>query len=327
MLTKHVPSPLLPTLTSTRPSMSITSRPNAAPPRAAHAASQPHVPSQLGSWELVDRIGGGALSEVYSARPVDGRRDEQPCYALKVLRDAWQDDPRGLAMLGREVLVARDVAHPHLVPILAAELEDPPYYLMMPRLEGVSLAAVLAGDVLLDLPMTFWLLRQTAEATTALARAGWMHGDIKPSNVIVSPSGHATLVDLGFAARSPQRSSICCRPLLGTINYMAPEMLYSSYGGDVQSDVYSLGVMLFEMLAGRLPFDAQDVAELALQHRQQLPGDVRTLAPRVPLRAARLVKQMLAKEPLRRPAPEELVERLIALEIETFAERCLDEAA
>jgi serine/threonine-protein kinase len=115
--------------------------------------------------------------------------------------------------------------------------------------------------------------------------------------------------------------------VLGTLNYMAPEVLYSSRGGDIRSDVYSLGVTLFEMLTGHLPFDSEDVAELASQHRQDLPSDVRSLAPHVPTRAARLVHQMLAKEPLRRPLPRDVVQRLVQIEIETFAERYTFEAA
>jgi serine/threonine protein kinase len=106
-----------------------------------------------------------------------------------------------------------------------------------------------------------------AEALDALHAAGWMHADVKPSNVFVSSSGHVTLIDLGFARSADERGSIADRPLLGTLNYMAPEVLYSSRGGDIRSDVYSLGVTLFEMLTGRLPFDSQDVAELASQQR------------------------------------------------------------
>ena len=288
---------------------------------ARSAQPESPFPHQLGSWELVSRIGGGELADVYRARPANASSREPACYALKVLGKLWQGDPRGLAILAREVQVARQVSHSHLVPILAANLDQPPYYLAMPYLAGHSLREHLAEETVLDLPLIFWVARQTAEATGELARNGWMHGDIKPSNIIVSPTGHATLIDLGFAAPTSRRVSICNRPLLGTLNYIAPELLYSAYGGDSQSDVYSLGVVLFEMLTGRLPFDAQDVAELAAKHRQELPGDVRSLVPQVPTRAARLVQQMLAKEPLRRPTPDELVSRLIALEIETFAER------
>ncbi len=285
------------------------------------------LPTRLGSWELIEPIGGGTLCEVYSARAAGSSLDQPATYALKILREVWQGDPRGRLMLQREVQVARRVSHPHVVPILAAELETPPYYLAMPLLEGCSLAAQLAAQTPLDLPVLCWIARQTAEGIAALEGAGWTHGDVKPSNLMLSSSGHATLIDLGFASEVTERGTIADRPLLGTISYMAPELLYSSCGGDVQSDVYSLGVMLFELLTGRLPFDTDDIAELTLQHRQQLPANVRSLAPQVPLRAARLVQQMLSKEPLRRPTPIELVQRLVAIEVETFAERFACEAA
>jgi serine/threonine-protein kinase len=200
-------------------------------------------------------------------------------------------------------------------------LNEPPYYLAMPFLEGRSLAEQLRIAGQLDLPSAFWIARQVAEALDALHQAGWLHSDVKPSNIFLSPAGHVTLIDLGFARLSEERGSVAERPVMGTIQYIAPEMLYSALGGDCASDVYSLGVTLFEMLTGRLPFDAQDVAELANQHRQELPGDLRTLVPHLPTRAARLVHQMLAKEPLRRPLAADLVDRLAAVEIETFAER------
>jgi serine/threonine protein kinase len=313
--------------------MASTFRHNRSIPVRAARADTPaqraptQFPGRLGSWELVGKIGGGEFANVYRARIVDGSAGQPAAYALKVLRDEWQDDPRGLAMLVREVQVAACVTHSHLVPILAASLERQPFYLAMPYLEGHSLAEYLATEASLDLPAIFWFVRQVAEATLALEAGGWMHGDVKPGNIIVSLSGHATLFDLGFAVQRGARASIADRPVVGTLSYMAPEILYSASGGNSRSDVYSLGVMLFPLLTGRLPFDADDIAELALQHRQEIPGDVRKLAPQVPMRAARLVRQMLSKEPLRRPSPGELVQRLIALEIETFAERLACEAA
>ncbi|MGD9722074.1 MAG: serine/threonine-protein kinase [Pirellulales bacterium] len=277
--------------------------------------------ARLGSWELVRVVGEGELARVFAARPA-GSRPEQPAqYALKVLRPKWQEDPRGLATLARELLVSRHVSSPHLVPILAAHLDDPPGYLAMPLLEGTTLHRRLDRQPTLDLPVVAWIARQAAQALDALHTAGWMHADVKPANLFISRSGHVTLIDLGFARAAGEAGSIAERPVLGTLNYMAPEVLYSSAGGDIRSDVYSLGVTLFEMLTGRLPFDADDVADLAAQHRQDLPSDVRSLAPHVPTRAARLVHQMLSKEPLRRPLPADVVDRLAALEIETFAER------
>ncbi len=276
---------------------------------------------RLGSWELVRLVGEGQLASVYAARPAVAAGAETACYAVKVLRPDWQHDPRGLAILAREVHVSRKVTSPHLVPILAAELSQPPYFLAMPLLEGVTLCQRLQSLPPLDLPEVAWIGRQVAEALDALHAAGWMHADVKPSNLFLSRTGHVTLIDLGFARSTSERGSIADRPVLGTLNYMAPEVLYSSVGGDIRSDVYSLGVTLFEMLTGHLPFDSDDVAKLAAQHRQELPSDVRRLAPHVPTRAARLVHQMLAKEPLRRPLPQDVIQRLVQIEIETFAER------
>lgn len=267
------------------------------------------------------------MYDVFATRAAGSSFDQPAAYALKLLREEWQADERGRALLKRELQVSRRVMNPRLVPVLAAEISSPPFYLVMPLLEGCSLDAQLSHGRPFDLPLLFWIARQTAEAIVALEAAGWMHGDVKPSNVVVAPNGHVTLIDLGFATPTSQQALIVDRPLLGTLAYMAPELLYSSGGGSVLSDVYSLGVMLFEVLTGRLPFDSDDVAELAVQHRQQLPDDLRHHEPRIPIRAARLVQQMLSKEPLRRPTPGEVVERLIALEIETFAERFACEAA
>ncbi len=285
------------------------------------------APSRLGPWELVRLIGEGRLASVYAARPSDKSPDEPASYAIKLLRPQWQDDSRGLALLARETHVARKVTHPHLVPVLAAQLTEPPYYLAMPLLEGHSLAEQLAAHGQLELPLAFWIARQVAEALVAMHTAGWRHGDVKPSNIVVSPCGHATLIDLGFARHADEKLTITDRPLLGTVHYIAPEVLFSALGGETPSDIYSLGVTLFEMLTGRLPFDADEIAELANQHRQELPGNLRVAVPHLPTRAARLAQQMLAKEPLRRPTAAELVNRLAALEIETFAERFTFDAA
>lgn len=302
--------------------MASTTQPRRIGPAGiARGGTVARFPSRIGSWELTRLVGEGLMSSLYEARPSGSAQAHPGGYALKVLRPEWQDDSRGLAILAREAQVGRLVSHSHLVPILAAGLDAPPYWIAMPLLEGQSLAEQLQTRPAFDLPVAIWIARQVTEALAALHQAGWMHGDVKPSNVVVAPSGHATLVDLGFARRTSERNAIADRPILGTLHYIAPEVLYSAFGGDIRGDVYSLGVMLFEMFTGRLPFDADDVAELAALHRQEVPADVRNLAPHLPTRAARLVHHMLAKEPLRRPLPEEIVDRLAALEIDVFAER------
>ena len=149
-----------------------------------------------------------------------------------------------------------------------------------------------------------------------------MHGDVTPGNIQVSPTGHVTLLDLNFARRRDEFGSAVDRPIMGTCNYLAPEYLTSALRPDIRSDIYSLGAVLFEVLSGRRPFAAETLVQLSLQHRQAALPDLGRLAPHVPREVVQLVRQMMAKEPLRRPqTPRELIERLVALEIGSFSQR------
>ncbi len=291
--------------------------------RSTHPAEAESPSERLGSWELVRRVGAGGLAEIYQARPV-GSPAGQPAYALKRLRPEWQERPEAVALLRREATVGRRVSHPHLVPILAASTARPPYYLVMPWLAGPTLADRLAACESFELPAILWIARQVGEALEALWSAGWMHGDVKPGNIHLSPQGHVTLLDLGFARRPQETGSAVDRCLLGTVGYLAPETIVSTLRSDIRSDICSLGVVLFEMLAGRLPYAGQTLAELAAQHRQDRAPELRRLVPHLPAGVVRLVREMLCKEPLRRPqTPRELIDRLWGLEISTFSERRL----
>jgi len=281
------------------------------------------APTQaVSGWDVVRKLGEGQLAEVYLARPLASTVDAPAGYALKVLRPAWQYDLRVLEMFCQEARVGRRICHPNVVPILDAGLHQAPYFVVMPRLEGATLAQRLARGEQLSLPTALWIARQVAQGLAALDGDGWMHNDVKPSNIFVASTAHATLIDLGFAQRIEELTGLSERPVLGTTRYMAPEMLSASLVPDIRSDIYSLGVTLFEMLTGRFPYGAEDVAELARQHRQMACAVLRKHAPHVPSRVARLVHQMLSKDPTRRPQnPSEVVERLVALEIEAFAQR------
>jgi eukaryotic-like serine/threonine-protein kinase len=285
-------------------------------------ASRAAAARRVGSWDLAGLVGAGSVSRVYRARAADTPDDRPAPYAVKILRRRWESDARAVALFRREAQVGRGMSHPRVISVLAAGLREPPYYLVMPWLEGWTLRTRLDAPERLDVPTALWIGRQVAEAMGALAAASWRHGDIKPSNVFLSPGGHVTLLDLGFARREHEDGSVVDRCVLGTCNYLAPETITSTLAADVRSDIYSLGVVLFEMLAGRLPFEGDTLEALVVQHRQSRPPDLRQLASHVPQSVAALVHQMLAKDPLRRPqTPGELIDRLSRLEIHSFADR------
>lgn len=284
-------------------------------PSLSGAASPAGV--RLGHWELTASLGEGAFCRVYRARPASAPQ-RAAGYAIKVLHERWQHHPAAIATIAREAEVGRHVRHPHLASVLDARTSSPPHFVVMPCLEGRSLERLLDGGRL-PLAESLWYARQTAEGLAALDAAGWVHGDVKPGNLLIGPDGHATLIDLGFARRPGEVGSVLDRCLLGSIHYLAPEMIVSTLRCDIRSDIYSLGVMLYQMLTGRRPFQGNDLAELAQAHRQQRPANLRSLAPEIPSGIASLVHRMLSKEPLRRPqSPARLVHRLAAFEVDSL---------
>lgn len=279
---------------------------------------------RMGPWQLVRLLGEGTLTRVYLARPLSSP-ESAPAYAIKVLRKEWWQDKLAIETLRREALVGKQLSDakqcPHLPALLSAHVDQPPFYLVTPRLLGETVAEKLAEGRLPSLPQALWIARQAAAALQSLHQTtGMIHGDVKPSNLFVSPDGHTTLIDLGFCQTPAETRSWADRPVVGTLNYMAPERITSACSADIRSDLYCLGVTLYEMLTGRLPFEASEPAELIAQHRSQRPEPLGKLCPELPAEVVALVDRLLAKDPMRRfDAPQELASTLVRLEIACFA--------
>jgi serine/threonine-protein kinase len=240
---------------------------------------------------------------------------------MKVLRKEWWRDSRAIEMQRREAWVGSKVSHPNLLPVLSASVQEPPFYIVSPKLDGVTLAQIIVEGQSVPIPLALWIARQTADGLAALfVGAGVIHGDIKPANIVVAPTGHTTVLDFGFVQTPAEASHWATRPLAGTLAYIAPELLTSTLAAGPRSDIYSLGVTLYETLTGHRPWETEDPGELATLHREAKPTDIRALRPDTPEPVADLVHSMLAKDPLRRPASaSELASRLVRLEIKSFA--------
>ena len=275
----------------------------------------------VGRWQPTRLIGTGGMSKVYLAHP-DSTGPEAARYALKVLNEDWAKDDRAVTQMRREAQVGNTISHPHLVSVLDWGVQQSPFYVVMPYLRGTTLAELLATNELPSLPMALWMTRQVSEAMIALHEANWQHSDIKPANIFLSPDGHVTLLDLGLARRTEEVKHVSTRAIVGTLDYLPPEMLTSTMAADFRSDIYSLGVTLYQTLSGRLPYSAQSLGELAQLHHGTAPPRLRRFVPDLPVAVSELVHDMLAHDPFRRPqSAKELIQRLIPLEIATFAER------
>jgi serine/threonine-protein kinase len=288
--------------------------------QSSAAADTQQLFGRLGPWLLVRSLGDGNLTRVYLARPADGPQNAPASYVVKVLRKEWWRDPQAIDMQRREAWVGGKVTHPNLLPVLAASVQEPPFYLVTPKLDGVTLAQLIVDLEQLPVPLALWIARQVADGLAALFEAtGMIHTDVKPANIFVSPAGHATLIDFGFVQTAAEASQWATRPLAGTLAYIAPEMVTSALAAGPRSDIYSLGVTLYETLSGRRPWESDDPAELAILHREAKPVDIRELRSELPAAVADLVHSMLAKDPLRRPSSaRELATRLVRLEIQSF---------
>ncbi|HEY4232912.1 MAG TPA: serine/threonine-protein kinase [Lacipirellulaceae bacterium] len=310
-----------------------TSRPTTRIAASATSAADCHkVVGRLGPWQLVRLLAEGNLTRVYQARPAesptsqpaDGESPLRPAaYAVKLLRNEWWRDSAAIEMQRREAWVGARVSHPNLLPVLSASVQQPPFYLVTPKLDGTDLAQIVIGQGRLGIPLALWIARQIADGLAALYEATSMiHADVKPANVLVSPTGHATLIDFGFVQTPAEARNWTTRPVAGTLAYIAPEMVTSALAADQRCDIYSLGVTLYEMLVGRRPFDSDDPGTLATHQRESKPADVRTHRPDVPEPVAALLSAMLAKDPLRRPdSARALASRLVRLEIDNFTLR------
>ena len=288
------------------------------PARSAETPdSLTQIPLQLGPWQVRRQIVRGALTTVYQVQPAMDCDDQGACYAAKVLDRRYHNDATIVELFRREAAAGRTLEHPNLVSVLDCQISAPPFYLVMPQLIGQTLAERLSEGWQPTPLAATWIARQIAAALGAVHRHGLLHGDLKPANIHTAPNGHATLLDLGFIQRP---ASTANEIAIGTAHYVAPEVLLGAGSRDIRSDIYSLGAVLFEMLSGKPPLQADSLADLAEQHRQSRPVDVRSTRPDVPRELAELVTQMLAKQSLRRPqTPDEVVRRLVRMEVGLFA--------
>ncbi|HVS63442.1 MAG TPA: serine/threonine-protein kinase [Thermoanaerobaculia bacterium] len=282
------------------------------PPGASLAArlADTRVLDGFADWTL---IGRGGMAEVYRAH--DAGRDRP--VAVKVLH-ADVDSEEGIRRFEREAEIVAALDHPNIVKLLGYRQTDSGLRVMvMDYVSDLDLSKHLPDDGM-PLDHALDLLGDLADALDYAHSRGVVHRDVKPSNVLlervagVTPTLRAVLTDFGIA-KSLGGTQLTRSNLIGTVTHMSPEQIRDPARVDARSDIYSLGVLAFQLLTGKVPFDGRSPTSVLLAHLQHPPPDPRKLRPDLPRAAARAIVRALAKNPADRPATaRELVEEMAA---------------
>ncbi len=285
----------------------------------AVASSLPNAPPF--PWRLTRRLHSTGKLALYRA---SANTDRGPgCYILKTSRSTTIPGHFERTFLRREVSVTSAVKHTNLICVLAADHDAPRPYSLLPYQEGVALRCLLhqsapaknSSPSILPIARALNITRQIAEALAALHHSGWLHGQIRPEHVILSPQGHATLIDLTMARQleSSECESNDSFPI--SAQYAPPEISLARQRITPTADTYSLGIVLYEALTGQTPFTDSSPRQLLMRHRNEAPPDIRQFRSDISLEIAYLLRLMLAKDPLRRPTDSDLLHLLANLEI------------
>jgi serine/threonine-protein kinase len=248
-----------------------------------------------GRYEVKEVLGMGGMGVVY--RALD--RELQEPVAIKTLRpEMLAGDGVALERFKQEIRLARKIAHRNVVRTYDLGEVNGLYYLTMEFVEGTSLKQLIETRGRLPVPVTLTIGKQLCRALEVAHEQGVIHRDIKPQNMVVDATGFLKVMDFGIArlANPPKGKGLTeIGTSIGTPDYMSPEQLTGAEL-DARSDLYSAGVVLFECLTGRVPFEAETTWALVAKHLEEAPPDPRSLNPDVPAELARVVLKAMAKE-------------------------------
>src|SRR5829696_8443267 len=247
-----------------------------------------------GRYRILGRIGSGGMADVYSAEDTHLGRE----VALKVLHRRFAQDVEFVERFRREAKSAASLSHPNVVGIFDRGEHEGTYYIAMECLTGRTLKDVILQEAPLDQEHAIDFGIQVLQAAGFAHRRGVIHRDFKPHNVIVDDQGHAKVTDFGIA-RAGASEMTETGSIMGTAQYLSPEQAQGHAVTDA-SDLYSIGVMLYEMLAGRLPFDGDSAVSIALKHLNEAPVPLSTLRPDIDPALESVVMAALAKDPAAR---------------------------
>ena len=245
-----------------------------------------------GRYRIVKQIGRGGMADVYLAKDLilDGEE-----VAVKVLRTNYQTDPIAVARFQREARAMADLDHPHIVRITDIGEEDGQQYLAMEYVAGLDLKRYIKEHYPLSNEEAVRIMGQILLAMRLAHTKGIVHRDLKPQNILLTPDGTAKVTDFGIAVAFAETSLTQTNSMLGSLHYLSPDQARGSKA-TVQSDIYAMGIIFYEMLTGHIPYDGDSAVTIALQHFQKPLPSVIAENPSVPQALENVVIKATAKK-------------------------------
>lgn len=244
-------------------------------------------------YEILSLIGTGGMSEVYQAKCHTLNR----LVAIKVLKDEYSQDANFVSKFKMEAQAAAGLSHPNIVSVYDVVDEGNLHYIVMELIEGITLKSYILKKGQLGVKETIGIAIQVAQGLAAAHDQHIVHRDIKPQNMIISRDGKVKVADFGIA-RAVSAQTIGANAV-GSVHYISPEQAKGSYS-DGRSDIYSLGITMYEMLTGKVPFDGDNPVSVALAHLEEPVEAPSCINPKVPESLDRIILKCVQKKPERR---------------------------
>lgn len=242
-------------------------------------------------YEILEKIGEGGMATVYKAKCNILKR----YVAVKVLREEFTTDEEFIRRFNTEAQAAASLTHPNIVSIFDVGHEENIYYIVMELVQGKTLKEIINEDGVLPWKWSINIAIQVASALETAHKNNIVHRDIKPHNIIITEDGIAKVTDFGIAKAVSNSTITAFGTTIGSVHYFSPEHARGGYT-DAKSDIYSLGVVMYEMLTGRVPFDADTPVSIALKHMQEKPVEPIKLNPSIPYAVNKIIMKAMEKE-------------------------------